>query len=72
MIYNKLNTTDFLWWSDFRDSINGRLNNDEYKMVCEIHARSFNKPLEYVTKCSSCGKVQGLIDDLNKLYLEKL
>lgn len=65
-----MNKDDLLWWSSFRDVNRQYLENDEYKMICEIHARVNNVEVDYPCKCSP-KKIQRMIDELNLIY-EKL
>lgn len=62
-----MNTEDFLWWSNFREINRPYLENDEYKMICEIYARVKNIPVDYPCKCNPI-KIQGMIDELNLEY----
>lgn len=63
----KMNTDDFLWWAKFREVKKPYLENDEYKMICEIYSRVNELPLEYPCKCNPI-KIQRWIDELNKIY----
>ena len=56
------------WWSDFRKGKKQYLQNDEYRIICELHAKYFNHKLKYVCKCSP-KSIQKYIDDLNEYYL---
>ena len=62
-----MNTEDFLWWANFREVTRHYLENDEYKMVCEIYARVKNIPVDYVCKCNP-SRIQNMIDELNLEY----
>ena len=56
-----------LWWSNFREKNRPYLENDEYKYICEIHAREFNHKVDYVCKCNPT-RIQQFIDDLNAKF----
>jgi len=58
---------DKLWWSNFREGNRPYLENDEYKMICEIHAREFNHKVDYVCKCNP-KRIQQFIDELNAKF----
>lgn len=58
---------DWIWWNKFRETKRRYLTNDEYKTVCEIHARIKNKDVVYVGTCCS-EIIQALIDDINEHY----
>ena len=62
-----MNTEDFLWWTKFREVTRHYLENDEYKMVCEIYARVKEQPVHYPCKCSPT-VIQSYIDELNIEY----
>jgi hypothetical protein len=66
----RMNTDDFIWWANFREQTKPYLENDEYKMICEIYARVNDLKLEYPCKCNP-EKIQRWIDELNLEY-EKL
>ena len=56
-----------LWWSNFREKNRPYLENDEYKMISEIYARTFNLKLEYPCKCNP-KRIQEMINSLNVVY----
>lgn len=62
-----MNTEDFLWWTQFREVKRPYLENDEYKMICEIYARVKEQPVHYPCKCSPT-VIQSYIDELNIKY----
>jgi hypothetical protein len=59
---------DLNWWKDFRSDNKQYLTNDEYRIICELHAKCFNHKLKYVCKCSP-KSIQKYIDELNEYYL---
>ena len=65
-----MNTDDFLWWAKFREVKRPYLENDEYRMIAEIHARVKGHPVDYPCKCNPL-KIQGMINEINLEY-EKL
>ena len=65
-----MNKDDLLWWANFREVKRPYLENDEYRMICEIHARVNNVAVDYPCKCNP-KKIQNMIDELNLEY-EKL
>lgn len=62
-----MNKQDYDWWSNFRLQNRPYLENDEYKMVCEIYARINDLKVEYPCKCNPI-KIQGFINDINTKY----
>jgi hypothetical protein len=58
---------NFLWWQSFREVKRQYRENDEYRMVCEIHAQEFNHKIDYVCKCNP-SRIQKFIDDINLVY----
>lgn len=62
-----MNDKDKIWWKNFRDNIRNFITNDEYKMVCELHAYYFDHVINYPCKCSPA-IIQSYIDDLNDLF----
>lgn len=64
----KMLTDDYLWWQKFREKKKRFLTNDEYKTICEIHARVFEHNLTYVGTCCS-QYIQAYIDDLNEIFV---
>jgi len=62
-----MNEQDKSWWEVFRGQNRPYLENDEYKMVCEIHARIFDKKVEYPCKCNPI-KIQKWINEINEEY----
>jgi len=56
-----------LWWSNFREAKRPYLENDEYKTICELYAREFQKELFYPCKCNP-SKIQNMIDELNAKF----
>jgi hypothetical protein len=62
-----MNKLDWKWWLDFRNVSRPYLENDEYKMICEIYARVKNIPVDYPCKCNP-KKIQKMIDELNELW----
>jgi len=65
-----MNKEDQLWWAKFREMKRPYLENDEYRMIAEIHARVNNVAVDYPCKCNPT-KIQKMIDELNLIY-EKL
>ena len=65
-----MNTEDFLWLAKFREVQKPYLENDEYKMICEIYARVKGQQVNYPCKCNPI-RIQNMIDELNIEY-EKL
>jgi hypothetical protein len=65
----KMTDEDFQWWTKFRETKKRYLTKDEYRKVCEIHARIKDKDLVYVGTCCS-EIIQALIDDINEFYLK--
>lgn len=60
---------DKLYWANFRETIRGYIDHNEYLKVCEIYARTFNlKKVIYVDKCPACGYVQKYIDEINEKF----
>ena len=64
---------DIDWWSNYRqsnvryfskeiDSMN--VQNDEYRMIAEIHARIKGKPVWYPCKCNPKTLI-GMIDEID-------
>ena len=64
---------DIDWWSNYRqsnvryfskeiDSMN--VQNDEYRMIAEIHARIKRKPVWYPCKCNPKTLI-GMIDEID-------
>lgn len=62
-----MNNPDWNWWKLFREIKRPYLENDEYKMICEIYARVKSTPVDYPCKCNP-KKIQGMIDELNVIY----
>jgi len=58
---------DKLWWTNFREANKPYLENDEYKMVSEIYARTFNLKLDYPCKCNPA-RIQEMINSINVVY----
>ncbi len=58
---------DWIWWQTFREVTRHYLENDEYKMICEIYARVKGQPVNYPCKCSPT-VIQSYIDELNKVF----
>jgi hypothetical protein len=65
----KMLTDDFIWWSTFRETPRNYLENDEYRMISEIHARLFEHELNYPCKCSP-NVIQLYIDEINQEFLK--
>lgn len=65
----KMLTDDFLWWSKFREETKHYLYNSEYRMVCEIHARLFEHPVNYPCKCNP-SVIQMYIDEINAEFIK--
>jgi len=59
-----MNNKDFKWWEQFREVNRSYLENDEYRMICEIYARVNSLPVDYVCKCNPT-RIQTMIDELN-------
>ena len=59
-----MNNKDFKWWEQFREVNRSYLENEEYRMSCEIYARVNNLPVDYVCKCNP-KRIQTMIDELN-------
>jgi hypothetical protein len=64
-----MNKEDYLWWKEFREVRRRYLENDEYKMICEIYARVNNIPVYYPCKCSPT-VIQSYIDFLNETFVK--
>jgi hypothetical protein len=62
-----METKDWVWWNKFREVTRHYLENDEYRMICEIHARIKGTPVEYPCKCNP-SKIQNMIDEINDYY----
>tara|TARA_R110000822_G_scaffold252133_1_gene378824 strand:- start:136 stop:351 length:216 start_codon:yes stop_codon:yes gene_type:complete len=62
-----MNNQDWGWWKDFRNEKKQYLTNDEYKIICELHAKYFEHKVNYPCKCSP-KVIQKYIDDLNEFY----
>ena len=54
-------------WQKFREKKRPYIENDEYRMICEMYAEVFSKKLVYVCKCNP-NKIQDMIDKLNDKY----
>jgi hypothetical protein len=65
----KMLTNDFLWWTQFREETKWYLTNSEYRMVCEIHARLFEHPVNYPCKCEPT-VIQLYIDEINAEFIK--
>lgn len=65
-----MNAKDKEFLSKFRVRL-GAVSHDEYKMICEIHAREFNHEVIYVSKCAKCGYVQMYLDQISEIYLKE-
>jgi hypothetical protein len=63
----KMSTDDFIWWAKFREKKKRFISNDEYRTICEIHARTLEHNIVYVGTCCS-QYIQAYIDDLNEIY----
>ena len=62
-----MNQNDRYWWSTFREKKRPYIENDEYKMISEIYARTFNLKLDYPCKCNP-KRIQEMINSLNVVY----
>ena len=62
-----MNADDLLWWANFREKNRPYLENDEYRYICELHAREFNHKVDYVCKCNP-KRIQQFIDELNAKF----
>ena len=62
-----MNKLDWKWWQTFREVSRPYLENDEYKMICEIYARVNNIPVDYPCKCNPL-KIQRMINELNEYW----
>jgi hypothetical protein len=62
-----MNNPDWNWWKLFREVNRPYLENDEYKMICEIYARVKDTSVHYPCKCSP-KVIQGYIDEINIVY----
>lgn len=58
---------DIDWWTVFREKNRPYLENDEYRMICEIHAREFNHKVDYVCKCNPT-RIQQFINEINAKF----
>ena len=58
---------DIDWWAVFREKNRPYLENDEYRMICEIHAREFNHKVDYVCKCNPT-RIQQFINEINAKF----
>lgn len=56
-----------LWWSNFREANRSYLENDEYRKICEIHAREFKHKVDYVCKCNP-SRIQQFINEINQKF----
>jgi hypothetical protein len=65
----KMLPDDYIWWDNFRKVKRKYLKNDEYKTICEIHARVFEHDINYVGTCCS-EYIQAYIDDLNENFIK--
>jgi hypothetical protein len=65
-----------LWWSNFReanvryfskeiDSMN--VQNDEYRMIAEIHARIKGHKVDYPCKCNP-KRIRTMIEEINEKF----
>jgi hypothetical protein len=60
---------DYKYWTEFRAKKTNKLSREEFKTICEMHARL--KKHGYFEPCTCNPKgAQRFIDDLNKLYNE--
>lgn len=62
-----MESKDYFYWLDFRAGIGNTISRDEYKKVCELHAKYFNHKVKYVCTCKPA-LIQGYIDDLNEFF----
>ena len=62
-----MNTNDKTWWAKFREVKRHYIENDEYRMISEIYARTFNLKLDYPCKCNPT-RIQEMINSLNVVY----
>ena len=62
-----MNNPDWNWWKLFREVKRRYLENDEYKMICEIYARVNSIQVHYPCKCSP-KVIQNYIDEINKIF----
>lgn len=62
-----MNNPDWNWWKLFREVKRRYLENDEYKMICEIYARVNSIEVNYPCKCSP-KVIQNYIDEINKIF----
>ena len=62
-----MNKNDKTWWEKFREVKRHYIENDEYRMISEIYARTFNLKLDYPCKCNPT-RIQEMINSLNVVY----
>lgn len=58
---------DYNYWKAFREDKKSYLTNDEYRIVCELHAKYFRHDVVYPCKCNP-KIIQSYIDDLNEHF----
>jgi len=66
---------DYTDWTAFRNNQSpNRISKDELELISRLHAKYMNHRYEYVGGCNCKGtikKVQGWINDLNKIYEDR-
>jgi hypothetical protein len=58
-----MESSDYFFWS----GIGNRITREEYKKVCELHAKYFDHKVKYLCTCKPSA-IQKYIDDLNKVF----
>ncbi len=53
-------------WLEISQELNGKMKRDQFKVLCELHAKYFNHPYHEPCSCSPKRIVQW-IEQLNKL-----
>ena len=63
---------DYAKWKVFRNSASNTITNDEYNLLCDLHAYYFQHKSYHPSKCCGQKTLNKWIADLNLLYLEGL
>lgn len=62
----KFNKNDYNKWKEFRLQ-ESDLNQQEYKMVCKLHAKYYKHPIHYPCPCSP-QTIKRYITELNVIF----
>lgn len=65
-----MDKVDYSWWKAFREENKHYLTNDEYRIVCELHAKYYDHDVHYPCKCTPT-VVQMYINELNEIFNKK-